>query len=172
MAFIRTKKIKGKKYAYIVENKWKKKKVKQRVKKYLGRVYSFERSDDGRFEEFVSQDLAGYMKSRDAKTIILDLIRWELHNHGFKDSNGLLVNSECSVDMKKLRIRNQKGSSVALEFNEGLLNEYKLKRFLKFNFGSELSEEEAAYKLAKEFVENGLDVPHEVFIGVFQKIFN
>ena len=36
MAFIRTKKIKGKRYAYIVENKWKKKKVKQRVLKHIG----------------------------------------------------------------------------------------------------------------------------------------
>ncbi|GAF71398.1 unnamed protein product, partial [marine sediment metagenome] len=40
MSFIRTKKIKGTEYAYIVENKWRKRrknKVKQIMSKYLGR---------------------------------------------------------------------------------------------------------------------------------------
>ena len=169
MAFIRTKKIKGKRYAYIVENKWKKGKVKQRSKKYLGRVFSFERTESD-FREFISEDFAKYLEARDAKSIVLDLVRWELYNHGFRDESGVLVNEECLVDVKKLRIRNKRGSIVALEFNEGLLGEYKLKRFLKFNFG-EVTEKEAGYKLAKEFVENGLAVPHEVFVGVFEKLF-
>ena len=51
MTFIRTKWIKKKgspkryEYAYIVENKWRKRgnPVKQKTKKYLGRVYRFDR---------------------------------------------------------------------------------------------------------------------------------
>jgi hypothetical protein len=38
--FIRAKSVKGKKYAYLVENIWKKGKVKQVVKKYIGKIVS------------------------------------------------------------------------------------------------------------------------------------
>ncbi len=172
MAFIRTKKIKGKKYAYIVENKWCKQKVKQKVKKYLGRVYTFKRTEtESDFERFVSKDIAKYTEERDAKNIILDLVRWELCNHGFKDNEGLIVKDGCVADLKKIKIRNNSGACIALELNEGLLNEYKLKQFLKFDFGTELSEHDAAYLLAKEFVENGIKVPHDVFVAVFEKLF-
>ncbi len=59
MSFIRTKKIDGKEYAYLVENKWYKRKVKgrgkgprQKVTKYLGRVHSFDKVNDVDFYNF------------------------------------------------------------------------------------------------------------------------
>ncbi len=44
--FIRKKKIKGKEYAYLVENKYINGRVKQKVKRYLGKVFRFDRSGD------------------------------------------------------------------------------------------------------------------------------
>ena len=53
MSFIRTKKIDGKEYAYLVENKWYKHSFKgkgrgprQKVSKYLGRVYNFNKTEN------------------------------------------------------------------------------------------------------------------------------
>ena len=40
--FVRAKTVKGKKYGYLVENTWKRGKVKQVVKKYLGRVVTLD----------------------------------------------------------------------------------------------------------------------------------
>ena len=47
MAFIRTKKIKGHDYYYLVENRWdpKKKRSSQQIVKYLGNVKNFHISD-------------------------------------------------------------------------------------------------------------------------------
>ena len=40
--FVRAKTIKGKKYGYLVQNVWKKNKVSQKVKKYLGPIINLE----------------------------------------------------------------------------------------------------------------------------------
>ena len=91
MAFIRIKKIKGIEYAYIVENSWQENKVKQKVKKYLGKVYKFERKkfknvdeELGGFIGFVKDELEHYLAVTEPKKILLDIIKWELSNHGFK----------------------------------------------------------------------------------------
>jgi len=46
MTFIRTKRIKGHKYAYLVRNYWTKKGSRQKSKKYLGRVVEFPKVKD------------------------------------------------------------------------------------------------------------------------------
>ena len=63
MVFIRLKNINGKQYAYLVENKWYKRKFKskskgprQKVSKYLGRVYNFEKVIDKDFLGFKEID--------------------------------------------------------------------------------------------------------------------
>ena len=65
MSFIRTKKIKGAEYAYIVENKWRKRrknKVKQIMSKYLGRVFRFDRVSVLDFFEFYKiEDINKYL---------------------------------------------------------------------------------------------------------------
>ena len=82
MAFFRTKKIKGKEYAYIVENEWKRKGSRQKVKGYLGRVYKFNVKNDVGFIEFKKIESAeNYVRENDSKKIIGDLIEWELFRH-------------------------------------------------------------------------------------------
>ena len=56
MAFFRIKKIKGKEYTYLVENEWKRKGSRQKVKGYLGRIYRFDLKNKNSFIEFVKND--------------------------------------------------------------------------------------------------------------------
>ena len=91
MTFVRTKKIKGNEYAYIVENKWKKRgnKVKQKTKKYLGRVYRFDRVNVMDFyEHYDISDVDEYLKQNSKDKIILDLIKLGLFNYGFEEKDG------------------------------------------------------------------------------------
>lgn len=165
MAFIRTKKIKGAEYAYIVENSWRKrgKKVKQKSKKYLGKVYRFEAQDID-FAEFHSiHDELDYVQNNTKERIIFDLVAWELAKHGFKKEGGKLVNGECVFANKK--IVNLKGNKIALGFNEGYMSNYGISKLLHF----QADVEEDAYDLAKLFVEAGFDVPKEIFVGIFSK---
>ena len=179
MAFIRIKKIKGIEYAYIVENSWQENKVKQKVKKYLGKVYKFERKkfEDEEYElagfiGFVGDELEHYLAVAEPKKILLDIVRWELSNHGFKQdvkNIHLWKNDVCRFDEKNIAVTNEGKAEVALAFNDGLLNTFKLRKLLRLNYTGE--EQEVGYKIAKDLVELGLKVPKEVFIGLFQKMY-
>ncbi len=164
MAFIRTKKIDGKEYAYLVENKWYKRKHKgknkgprQRVNKYLGRVYSFNKTENMDFFAFKKIDnLELYLKnnSNNKNNVFRDLIEWELFRHNINKE-------EFAIDFsnrKIIKINNNR--EVSLRMNEGFLNSFTLARLFNLKFGD-------SYYLAKCFVEAGIEVPQEVFVGVF-----
>ena len=60
MAFLRVKNVNGQKYAYLVENKWYKRGHKgkgrgprQKVMRYLGRVYSFDKAQNRKFTKLL-----------------------------------------------------------------------------------------------------------------------
>ncbi|MBD3354464.1 hypothetical protein GF361_00585 [Candidatus Woesearchaeota archaeon] len=168
MSFIRTKKIKGKEYAYIVENKWKKrgKRVKQKTKKYLGRVYRHSKAEETDFYEFFDiQDIKSYIDEKEKEDIIDDLIRWELDNHGFKEKQGKWIKNNCFLDLDKKKVYNEKENNIALGFNDGFLTTYALRKLYNFSADSE----EEGYDFAKMFIEAGINVPKEVFVGIFKK---
>lgn len=171
MSFIRTKKIKGKEYAYIVENKWRKRrknKVKQIMSKYLGRVYRFDRAGVVDFFEFYKiEDVNNYIDSKSKYDILYDLIRLELANHGFEKDSEKLVKEECYFDLKEKRVRTARSKKVAIAMNEGFLTNYAIKKILRFEA---FDEEEDGYLLAKMFVEAGINIPKEIFIGYFRKV--
>lgn len=168
--FIRVKKIKkdGKSYpyAYLVDNKWYKRGSKkrgkgsrQKVVKYLGRVYSFEKvSDDGFFEyiKIKEEDTENYIRKTSKNKIIKDLVRWELGRHE-ADKEFFLKNNKIMREEKE----------VSLKINEGLLCTYTLSRLLNFKFLGD--ERKDGFSLAKYFVEAGIEVPKEIFIGIFGK---
>lgn len=82
--FIRVKWIKNQPYAYKVSNIWRKRKgTKQEIKGYLGRVYYLNPEKELSFEEFIGSNLAEYIEKNQPRTVILDLIRYELIKHGF-----------------------------------------------------------------------------------------
>ena len=161
MGFIRTKKIDGKEYAYLVENKWYKRKAKgrgrgprQRVSKYLGRVYVFDKVNDVDFYNFMKiNDLEGYLKNNKS-TVFRDLVEWELFRHS--------INKEdITIDYTNKKIlKNNK--EISLRMNEGFLNSFTLNRLFGLRAGD-------SYYLAKCFVEAGIQIPKEVFVGVFGK---
>lgn len=170
MTFIRTKKIKGKEYAYIVENQYRKRgnPVKQKTKKYLGRVYRFDRVNMMDFyEHYDVDDVNVYVSERSKEEIIIDLVKLELYNHGFEEEQGLWEKDGCYFDEKKMKIHNTKGNDVALAFNEGFLTSYAIKKILNFKADSE----EDGFEIAKRFVEAGFAVPKEVFVGFFSKLY-
>lgn len=167
MTFIRTKKIKQKngtanEYAYLVENNWRKrgKKVKQKSKKYLGKVYRFEKVSD---EEFIYNE--DYVTSSSYEQIIKDLVVCELKNHGFVKEKNKFVNGEVTV--KGMHLLNSKGNKCAVAMNEGILTRWALLKILNFIPVCE----EDGYEMAKMYVETGLQVPKELFVAIFSKLY-
>jgi hypothetical protein len=158
MSYFRIKKVKGKDYAYIVESRWSKKGPRQKVGKYLGRVYSFDKKEGKTFEEFVSKSIKEYVQSKDTEGIVEDLIKWELYRHE--------VNKGFFIDIKNHKIMKGK-RDVVLKINEGMLCGESIKRILTFKRDGN---EQDGYRLAKAFVEAGIEIPKEVFVAVFSKV--
>ena len=162
MGFIRIKKINGKEYAYLVENKWYKRGFKskgkgsrQRVSRYLGKVYSFDKANEQGFLQYKDiNEAQQYLVDNNSEEIIKDLIRWELHRHNI-DINEFNINFSNKKVMKRKK-------EVSLRINEGFLNSYTLRRLFNLR-------EENSFYLAKCFVEAGIDVPKEIFAGLFSE---
>ena len=160
MSFIRVKKINGKAYAYLVENKWYKRGFKgkgkgprQKVSMYLGRVHYFNKGQDIDFFSFKKiENLGEYLKNNARGKIIRELVEWELFRHN-------IDKSQFAIDLnnKKIMANNRE---ISLKMNEGFLNSFTLARL--FNMRSN-----DGYYLAKCFVEAGIEVPKEVFVGMF-----
>ena len=161
MAFFRIKKIKGKEYAYIVENKWRKG-SRQKVKGYLGKVYRFNLLNDVDFlGYFKIADAQGYIENNEKNKIIIDLIEWELFKFG-------VSKGEFSVDLGDIKIQKNK-KNVALLFNDGFMCNLTLKNLLEFK--PEGDEETDGYRLARAFVEAGIKVPQDIFVRLFAKLY-
>lgn len=171
--FIRTKKIKGKDYAYLVRNVWRKrikngkKGSRQKVSKYLGKVHRFEKiADNDFFKLFNVNDIAKYIEFRGQKGVIKDLIKLELINRGFKEGK-ILVNSDVQFNMENLAfIRDGKEAKAVIEMNEGFLCKETISKVINFKAGDE---EREGMNLADAFVSAGLAVPEEVFVEYYKR---
>jgi len=160
MAFFRIKKIKGKEYAYIVENEWKRKGSRQKVKCYAGRIHRFNLINNVGFSEHLKIDnIENYINDNDIFKIMSHLIEWELYRFGV-DKNGF------SIDLSNKKIQ-KNNKNVAFLINDGFMCSPTLKNLLEFKI--ENDEQADAYRLARAFVEAGIKVPQEIFIGVYQK---
>ncbi|MBS3104976.1 hypothetical protein J4234_01855 [Candidatus Woesearchaeota archaeon] len=162
MAFFRIKKIKGKEYAYIVENEWKKKGSRQKVMGYLGRVYRFSLMNDVGFLEHLKIDnIENYVNNNDAFKIMSHLIEWELYRFNINKN-------EFLIDLSNKKIQ-KKDKNIAFFINEGFMCSLALKNLLEFK--PEGDEQADAYRLARAFVEAGIKVPQEIFICIFGKLY-
>ena len=163
MVFFRKKKIKGKLYTYIVENEWHKEGSRQKVKAYLGRTYNFNLLNNVSFLEYLKiGNVQNYIENNNKNKIIGDLIEWEL----FKFSISTL---EFSIDLNNIKIQKNKKNIVFL-INDGIMCDFTLKNLLGFK--PEGDEQNDGYKLARAFVEAGIKVPQEIFVGLCQKLFS
>ena len=165
MAFLRIKRVKSKEYGYLVESSWTELGSRQKVKTYLGRVYRFESKNNIDFVSYIEvNSIEEYIANSEKGKVMADLIDYELLRHGI-DKN------EFKIDFEDRRVR-RKNKEVCIKINDGLLCGKTLANLLDFKLDAkeEEIEEGIGYKLARAFVEVGIKVPHEVFIGLFEKM--
>ena len=160
MSFVRAKKIKGNRYAYLVENTWQGKGSRQHVKAYLGKVLT---------PEAGTASSAPDISDKSFEDSVLTLAAWTLSNHGFANGDGLHVREEVSVDLSLKSVK-RKTKDAVLELNEGFLCSHTLNQLLDF-VGEGTREEEVGQRLAAALLEAGISVPHETFVELFKKTF-
>jgi len=159
MAFIRIKKVKQWKYAYLVENKWKSKKTKQKVKQYLGRVHSLENIVGLKFDKDITK-----MSFGDA---VKELLKFELMKNGFKEKGDCLKKESFAVNFGECSFADGK-KPVVFESNEGFICPFTFEKAM--NFKKRSTEEETGLRLAETILEAGISIPHGVFVKLFEKI--
>jgi hypothetical protein len=164
--FIRIKKLKGKEYAYLVDNTWTKKGSRQKTKKYLGRCIVLEKKENILFKDYFKLNIEHFIYNTNFKKILSMLFELELIKHGF-DKN--LVYEDLKGNSKTLLIKSKLGNNVVLKINEGFLCTYNLKKVLNFKFKNEESD---AYLFAESFLIAGIDVDQEIFVEIFRKLTN
>src|SRR3989344_6982461 len=159
--FFRIKKVKGKEYAYLVENEWGKKGSRQRVKGYIGRAYRFNLNDNIEFMQFKNiQDIGKYVDDNSFRKIICDLVEWELSRHNV-DRNMF------SVDLDVMKVRQNKKKAVMI-INDGFFCYNTLSNLVNLKLNNN---EEEGYLFARAFVEAGIKVPQEIFVALFGKLY-
>ncbi len=154
--FVRVKKIKGKPYAYLVENEWTPWGSRQRVAKYLGKTHTLTRISEG------MADLPAGMQQA-----IIAAVEQELQNHGFSKQENVLVKEDITVNLQEQTIR-QKNKKVVLGMNEGYLCDHTLQQAL--TFAPDERPDESAKKLANLVLEAGLKLNNEQFVHLFEQV--
>lgn len=148
-------------YAYIAEIRRKKGKPKQKIVKYLGRVYIFPKKENKEAIININGSL---------EDIFSSLIKTELQNHDFKELKEKLVKEDIEIDLKHATIiHSQTGKKVCLKLNEGILCEETMKNLIEFNPPKQTMKEISKY-FARRIVECGLNAPEGTLIQIFQKI--
>lgn len=174
--FIRIKKIKGMEYAYLVKSVWKNNVARQKVVKYLGKVLTPAKTHALSFPEFCQKEDIVITKTASYQDILAALFAWALYQHGFvKDplvqKKWIFEHGKISGDPEKLKLMSGK-KEVTVKMNEGYMASYTLKELLKIDLSKKVEEQrEAGTRLAKAFVAAGIEVPQDVFIEVFQKLY-
>ena len=155
--FVRTKKIKGKPYAYLVENHWTKNGARQKVLGYLGGIEVCSRISQLQFNA----------KHLTFSQIVEGLVLCELKSHGFMESGKRWRRGEIEWNPSLHTLR-RNGVKVCLKINEGYLAEMTIQRLLGFT--SKGKPENVALKLADSFVLAGIGIPKDVFVEAYQRL--
>lgn len=168
--YIRLKKIKSLNYAYLVKSKRRKSKVKQKSLKYLGRVYSPIRGSLD-ISDYINSPLEDYISNKTISQIIIDLIRFELLNHQFKEiKQNIFTLEKIKIDLNKLTFKNNHNNNIVLEINEGFLCNYTLNYMLNYKFPN-LDEKGCGISLANSILNTGIKLNQELFIFLFKKYY-
>ncbi|RJQ21842.1 hypothetical protein C4580_01615 [Candidatus Woesearchaeota archaeon] len=153
--FVRVKNIKGKQYAYLVENEWTPWGSRQRVTKYLGKTQPLTR-----YTDTDTQLPRGYQES------VRALIIQELKNHGFLHEGDLLKNDAICVHLTNKTVR-AGTKNITLQLNEGFLCDHTLGQLL--HFAPTDRPDTTAKKLASHALEAGLKLREEHFVHLFEQ---
>ena len=177
--FVRTKLIKGNNYAYLVENTWTLKGSRQKTVAYLGKVCELEKARDIAFEEYIKkqylQDIDSYLEKSNPKSIIYDLLSCELMKHGFTETltKHVVIKEHLVSDLIKLKFfKNsniEANMEIVLKLNHEYMCPFTIKRLLELNL--DCDEETAGRKLAEHIVSAGISLDPEIFIALFEKVY-
>lgn len=175
--FLREKRVKDNYYLYAVENIWQSGKVKQKVKKYLGRIHNFNITRSISFEKFIEkikkQDIDEYLMNSREEEIVYDLICWELHKRGFKIEKYCAHKKGLKADFKKKRnVLNCNGRPFCIKCKEGYINNLSIQLILNAGHSKkegDVDKKKVAFDFARLFVEGGIKIPKDVFIELFHK---
>ena len=161
MVFFRIKKIKGNEYVYRVENEWSGKSSRQKVKGYLGRAFRLSLKNEIGFLDFCKiTDVEKYINDNTTEKIIKNLIEWEIARYAAEKEKFYI-----NLEDKKIQKR---GKDVVIIINGGFMCEFTLANLLEFKTESE---EQDGNRLARAFVEAGINIPEEIFIVLFAKLY-
>jgi hypothetical protein len=167
--FIRTKTRKNKSgktyiYAYLVSNKYRKKGPKQKVKKYLGRVHVLEKLKN---EQFSTHFTNINTNKKPLENAILELLKLELVNHGFKQQENLTYKREdITVDLDKCKVFDSTGNSIYLALNDGYMGNKTLLEVLEYKPPLGL-DKEIGKDLAKKLISSGIMLDSNTFLSTF-----
>ena len=156
--FVRVKKIKGKKYAYLVENEWTPWGSRQKVTKYLGKTHTITK-----YTENHTTLPAGLQFA------ITHAIIQELKNHGFTQDEHTLKQENITINLNDKTVK-QNNKKAVLEMNEGYMCDHTIQQLLDYT--PEGKHEENAKKLANLVLEAGLKLTNEQFIHIFEQVKN
>ena len=161
--FIRIKKRKSAKYAYLVRNKRYKTppKHRQKVIKYLGKVFKPKKEIKVKInlENITFQDS------------LTHLIRIELINHNFKQNKKEFTQENIKINLKK-RIISKNLKPISIELNEGFLNNHTLRELLNFNYDPSQPPLTQGHLLANLLISAGIKLSSSKFLKLFKKIHN
>lgn len=174
--FTRIKKIKGMEYAYLVKSVWKNNAARQKVVKYVGKVLTPPKTNAISFPEFCEKEKVIITKTTSYQNILAALFAWTLCQHGFvKDpllqKKWILQHGKMSCDPEKFKLISGTREAT-IKLNEGYMNSFTLKELLYIDLSKKVDEQrDAATRLAKAFVDAGIEVPQDIFIEIFQKLY-
>lgn len=151
-------------YGYLVANKYRKRRKipKQKVKRYLGRVYRFEKIAD---QEIGSIDAE---KTPFVQNIRV-LIQNELKNHGFQEKEGFWEREPCIVNIEQGLCMDQQGKNICIAINDGFLHTTTITNVIAFK-PKEGLEKEIGKQLANALISAGIRPKEAVFISLFRQV--
>lgn len=149
-------------YAYLAKIRRPRKKPKQKIVKYLGRVFTFSKTGSKQPEINLNQPL---------RNLFCSLIKVELENHGFREiAPQKLRNEGIEVDMSQVTITNKNtGKRVCIQLNQGMLCEETLKNILEYSPPQE-NMRKISQHFAKTVIEVGIQAQETIIVQIFQKI--
>ncbi len=171
--YIRTKKLKKEDYAYLVNSKWNKTKrtSKQQFSGYLGRIYKPEKQFNIKLNSIKRIDSnESYIANTQLQEILKDVIIIDLLNHNLRQNKYIYEGQDYYVDLVKLKVYNKKFNPCVIKMNNGFLCDYTLKNLFN-TLPSSTNEVEFGKKLARAFIEAGIEINQELFVLIFDKIY-
>ena len=149
-------------YAYLAQIKQRRSHQKQKIIKYLGRVYKTERT---------ANNLPLISHQYSFNEMIFSLINTELENHGFKEiSPKTLKKDIIEVNLSKSTVINIKNNKdICVQINQGLLCGSTLRSLLLYQPPKE-DMKRVGKHFAKTVVEAGIQASQPVIIEIFKKL--